>query len=89
MKIDIDRVKWLEIIRMSNLVLNGVVSHICVSRSGRGLHLYAPAGYYYEPIECPNRAEFRRMLGYEITFAGDPWQQADLIGLLNLVNEVS
>ena len=88
MKIDVDRVRWLEIIRMSNLVLSRIVTHVCVSRSGRGLHLFSPE-QYYEPIECPNRAEFRRMLGYEITFDGQEWQQTDLIGLLNLVNEVS
>ena len=94
MKIDVDNPRWLDIIRMSNLVLNGIVTAIRISSGGEGLHLYSSESYF-EPIECPERFRYRRVNSCEITFNrknnkhASSWIEPDLIGLLNMVNEVS
>lgn len=93
MKIDVDNPRWLEIIRMCNLITRGVVDLIRISSGGKGLHLYTWRNYQ-EIIECPERARYREILGYEITFdskgnrkAGE-WFDATINNLFHLLNDL-
>ena len=67
MIIDVDEPKWLDRIRIANLVLSEQIELIRISSGGDGLHLFSREDYY-EPIECIGRAFFRDILGFEITF---------------------
>ena len=67
MIIDVDEPKWLDRIRIANLVLSEQIELIRVSSGGDGLHLFRKDNIF-EPMECVGRSFFRELLGFEITF---------------------
>ena len=92
--IDVDNPRWLDFIRMINLVNAGIVTYARVSSSKEGLHLFTRENYY-EPIECESRKFYRELLGFEITFTKkgsnsvSPWVEATMKEIISLFREVT